>query len=271
MGKELLKWSLVLLLIFAGRKSQSQELQLPFPTASYFSIGVGLTTNTVRDRAHSPLGYRGWGPYAFVGMEDVRDKYISRFRLSYNSFKLKPYGIKKQDKQGNANGTELRVSVGYFRNVRTASESAQYVGGSYAALVNRRAYKLPTNNINGYLVAQSIQLGVMDRWVPSGRYTLASEAEVPVLTALLRPDYMGIKTGLLGTTPSFKKMTKAFSLVTIPDFMAISARTSLHYQTRPWRTDALGGSWDLMYTRLPVLKPLVSNNSSLFYTFQVQK
>ncbi|MCB0637533.1 MAG: hypothetical protein KDC54_12980 [Lewinella sp.] len=247
--------------------------EFPFPgIGEYWTIGVGVPIATTRDRAHSPLAYRGWGLRFWVAYEDIRPRSLWRIETSLNSIGMKAYVRPQQDMRRKAQLRDFQFGFGYYHRLDDGriDDNNQYAGSRLSIRLNNRQYPLPSNNTSSLLLSASIDLGFTDRRrLDNNRWTLTSSVDVPILTALLRPAYIGIIPIVDTPDPKLGDIIQRMRLVGPKHFVHIDFRTRADHAQRPWRSDRILYHWDLMYTDLPAGKPMLSTTSGLGYGYRV--
>lgn len=262
-----MKIRLALFLLFYALILEGQE---PFlqQTGDYITIGIGLPINTVRDKAHSPLAYRGMGLRFFASYEEIRSKRISKVTLSLDNIGLKAYVKPRQDVRRKTSLTDIQLSVGYYRRLGDEDVTAaqhQYLGASYEFQLNAREYPLPANNINGFLLQTSLGIGFLDRRSPDGNddWTITSSARLPLISAIYRPTFIGLPDVLHKAKPGTKEIIKGFKVVTVDKFFKLSANLDLDRFRQPWRSNRYTYNWRIFTTPLPETKSLISTTGAL--------
>ncbi|MGH1434049.1 MAG: hypothetical protein ACRBG0_06275 [Lewinella sp.] len=239
----------------------------------YLTIGVGIPIHTVRDQAHSPFAYRGSGFRVFTNFEEVKDNGVFRLSFSIESATLKAKIKPRQDTKGATELNNMELSVGYYARVGddASSDNRQYVGGAYNLQFNNRSYPLPTNNTQSLLFQSSLSVGALDRRSIDGsdRWMATTRIDLPLLTALYRPTYIGIGPFLHIPKVGGKEFFKNLEIVTLNKFFKIAVGVDADHQARDWRTDRIAYDWSLLYTPLPKTKPMIATVGSLGYGFRV--
>jgi len=267
-----MKITLFLLLVLGPYWLLAQPDTPPLPTGTYWSAGIGIPISTVRDRAHSPLAYRGMGFRTFFTHERIRSNRVFRSQLTLTNVQLRPYSRPKLSSRQAAKLNEVLWTFGYFSQVspNTNPESVQYVGGSFTLHANTRSYPLPSNNKTGFAVALSVNLAGMDRRQLDGNdWTSVSTAEIPLLSLLARPGYVGIPESVAEQKVTFKSIWKPFQVVSLNKFFRLSTQINVDHRRRDWRYDRFSYQWDVFAAGLPRYKPIVSSTSSLGYAYRI--
>ncbi|MEM6771608.1 MAG: hypothetical protein AAF597_13575, partial [Bacteroidota bacterium] len=195
------------LLLTISWSLHGQEITTSLPEGTYLTVGLGIPVHTVRDKINSPLAYRGSGINFRIGVERVRTNWLSQFRIAFSNASLRPRVKPQRDVNKAAQLSDTRISLGLYRRVsaRTA-ENAQYVGLSIAANLDDRRYPLPANNVNGQHYQVGFRVGAFDRrgLTNGNRYAISSQIDVPILTKLYRPTYIGLTPFLHRARPKGK-------------------------------------------------------------------
>lgn len=239
----------------------------------YLTLGVGIPIHTVRDKAHTPLAYRGTGLRIFTHFEEIKDNGIFRLSFSIDNATLKAKVKPSQDTKGAAELNDLTFSVGYYARIGDdlSSDNRQYVGGAYNVQGNSRSYPLPTNNTESLLFQSSLSVGVLDRRSIDGsdRWMATTRVELPIITALYRPTYIGVGPFLHLPKVKGKDFFGNLEVVSLNKFFKITVGIDADHQARDWRSDRLAYEGSLLYTPLPKTKPMIATMGSLGYGFRV--
>jgi hypothetical protein len=239
----------------------------------YLTLGVGIPIHTVRDQAHTPLAYRGSGFRIFTNFEEIKDNGIFRLSFSMDNATLKAKIKPRRDIPGAAELNEIAFSVGYYTGVgeEMNSDNRQYVGVTFNVQANNRSYPLPTNNTQSLLFQSSFSIGALDRRSIDGsdRWTATTRVELPVITALYRPTFIGVGPFLHLPEVKGKDFFGNLDVVTLNKFFKITVGIDADNQVRDWRSDRLAYDWSLLYTPLPKTKPMIATVGSLGYGFRV--
>lgn len=240
----------------------------------YLTLGVGIPIHTVRDQAHTALAYRGVGLRVFANFEEVKDESIYRLAISIDNASLKAKVKPRQDTKGAAQLNDISFSVGYYAKVgnEASKDNQQYLGGAFNVQANNRNYPLPTNNTESLLFQSSFSIGALDRRRIDGSdtWTATTRVELPVITALYRPSYIGVGPFLHIPEVKGKDFFRSCQIVTLNKFFKISVGIDADNQVRDWRSDRLAYDWSLLYTPLPKTKPMIATVGSLGYGFRVR-
>ena len=238
----------------------------------FFTLGVGIPINTVRDRAHSPLAYRGSGFRIFTTYENIRPEGVFRLNFSMDNVSLKAYVRPRQDVKREAGMNDLNLSLAYYTRIGNAENAAdrQYFGGVYYLQVNQREYPLPANNISGFLLHTSLGVGALDqRSLETDQWTLNSTVDLPLVSAIFRPAYIGLPDVLSVQKVKFGTIVRNFHLVTVNQFFKINVGFDFDKTRQTWRTDRYSYNWNLLYTPLPTNKSLLSTTASFNYGYRI--
>ena len=243
-------------------------------TGDYLTIGIGVPVHTARDRAHSALAYRGWGLRLFAGHEKITERGLYRFDLVLDDVTLKAKVRPRGDVRRSAASGNLEMSFGYYRRLNheaAPSNHSQYVGGTYAVQLSNRDYPLPANNLTSVLGHSSLSIGALDRRgiTDNQRWLTTTRVDLPVLTLLYRPSYIGIPPLLHVPHAKFKDAFGTTRLVTVNKFFKLKVGIDVDYQSQAWRTDRVAYDWSILHTPLPAGKPLTAAFGSLGYGFRV--
>jgi len=239
----------------------------------YLTLGVGIPIHTVRDQAHSTLAYRGGGFRIFTNFEEIKDNGVFRLALSFDNASLKAKVKPRRDIGGAAELNDISFSVGYYARVgdELNKDNRQYVGGAFNVQANNRSYPLPTNNTQSLLFQSSFSVGALDRRSIDGSdiWMATTRIELPVITALYQPTYIGVPPFLHIPEVKAKDFFGNFKLVSFNKFFKITVGVDADNQVRDWRSDRLAYDWSLLYTPLPKTKPMIATVGSLGYGFRV--
>lgn len=267
-----MKSLLYLLILCWGLPLMAQEEQ-PLPgEGEYWTLGVGIPITTVRDKTHSPLAYRGRGLRFFTTYENIRPKSVMRVQMSFDNISMKAYVRPRQQVRRSAKLRDFKVGVGYFRSLdgEATGMNQQYVGATWSLQFNNRRYPLPSNNIVGLLAATSFGVGAMDRrQLNNENWFVTTAIELPLLSAVYRPAYIGIPQFLNVPKVKFKQFASKFKIVTVDQFLRLNAEVNVDYARRPWRSDRLIYLAELLYTPIPAPKSFLSATSGLAYGYRV--
>lgn len=242
--------------------------------SEHLTIGVGIMLNTVRDQAHSTFTYNGKGTRFFINYERIRPDWISRMSISFDNAKLKARIKPRRDINRSASLTDFQFSIGYYARLgdQPMLDNQQYVGGSFNVQINSRTYPLPTNNRSGVMLQSSFALGAVDRRSieDAEDWAFTTRFDLPVVTALYRPSYIGIPPFLHIDKVKAKDVIGHFDIVSLGRFLKPTFGIDADFQRKAWRTDRLSYDWNLFYTPLPETKPILSTSGSLGYGFRVR-
>jgi hypothetical protein len=216
------------------------------------------------------LAYRGYGLRFFTSYEEIRPKRISRLTISLDNINLKAYVKPKQDVRRKTSLTDIQLGVGYYRRLGDAgTDQQQYLGGSYEVQLNNREYPLPANNINGFILQTSLGIAVMDRRsLENNNWILTSSAQLPLLSAIYRPGFIGLPEVMNKQKPGFKDIVKGFRLVSVDKFFKLSVGLDLDRFRQPWRSNRYSYDWNVLATPLPETKSLISTTGALRYGYR---
>ena len=242
-------------------------------TSEHLTFGVGISLNTVRDQAHSTLTYNGNGLRFFVSYERIRPDWISRTMLSFDNVTLKTRVKPRQDTRRSGQLSDMQFSVGFYSRLgdNPQADNQQYLGGTFNVQINNRTYPLPTNNRSGVMLQSSFGLGALDRRTISGadNWAFTTRVNLPVITALYRPTYIGIPPFLHIDKVKAKHVFSNFKIVSLDRFFKLELGVDADYQRKDWRTDRISYDWNIFHTPLPETKPITSTSGSLVYGFRV--
>lgn len=243
-------------------------------SSEHLTIGVGITLNTVRDQAHSEFVYNGKGTRFFITYERIRPDWISRMSISFDDVNIKARIKPRRDINRSASSSDFQFSVGYYARVgdQMPTDNQQYVGGSFNIQLNSRNYPLPTNNRTGVMLQSSFALSAVDRRSidDAEDWSFTTRVDLPVVTALYRPSYIGIPPFLHLDKVKAKDFFSNFKIVSLGRFLKPTFGFDADFHRKAWRTDRLSYDWNLFYTPLPETKPILSTSGSLSYGFRVR-
>lgn len=251
----------------------AQEENYFFNSSEHLTLGVGITLNTVRDQAHSVLTYNGKGIRVFVSYERIRPDWVSRMSISFDDVKLKARVRPRRDINGSADMSDMQFSLGYYARLgdQPTGDNHQYVGGTFNIQLNSRTYPIPTNNRTGVMIQSSFGIGALDRRVIDGAddWAFTTRVDMPVLTALYRPTYIGIPPFLHKDKVKARDFFSNFEIVSLNRFFKLSIGADGDFQRKAWRTDRLSYDWNIFHTPLPLSKPVTSTSGSLGYGLRI--
>lgn len=265
----------LLLLSLACTCVRAQEIQPAFGEGTFLTLGLGIPIHTVRDKLHSPLAYRGRGVTVRLEVERVREDWVSQVRLAFSAASLKAKVRPKRDVNKPASLNDLRFGFGLYRRVSAAAvtaESIQYAGLSVALQANSRSYPLPANNVSGNVFRLSARAGVLDRrgLGDNARWSLTSQLDVPFLTRLSRPSYIGLQPFLHRASAKGRDFWKGMTWEGPGGFLGLEARFAADYLAQPWRSDRLEYAFQLGYTPRPDPKSLLFTAGHLSYAYRAR-
>ena len=242
-------------------------------SGEHLTIGVGIAFNTVRDQAHSTLTYNGNGLRFFVSYERIRPDWVSRTMVSFDNVNLKARVKPRRDIRRSASLSDMQLTVGLYARLGDdqLADNQQYVGGTWNLQINSRNYPLPTNNRTGVMLQSSFGVGALDRRTISGAddWAFTTRVNVPVITALYRPTYIGIPPFLHIDKVKAKHVLSNIDIVSFSRFFKFEVGEDGDHQSRAWRTDRLSYDWNIFHTPVPATKPITSTTGSLVYGFRV--
>jgi hypothetical protein len=235
------------------------------PRERYFFLGLGIPLATVRDEAHSPLKYQGFAPTFRLGFENINGDFVSRITASASLGTAKPKTRPKPERM--LSGMEIstfQINYTYYSILNTYKKTDwnSYLGGAATLTFDLRSYNLPSNNLLGYQVNFSLNLGGFSQKQMSDRTRFSYEIFTPIVSYAMRPNYVGMiptKGGNINPQNIFLNGR----LVTIDKLFRLYNRFSLDQQIKPYRAHRLFYSWD--YYNNTVSKPLKSIIGGLGY------
>lgn len=248
----------------------AQENILP-TEGHYLTIGVGVPIHTVRDKAYSPLAYRGTGFRAFLSYEHLQPKVISQLRIEFDNASTKAYVKPKQDVARSGALTNLRLQLAYYFRLGDADvETQSYAGFAYEVEVGAWNFPLPANNTVGFLMQSNLSATYLNRQTLDwDNWALNASASLPLINTVYRPSYIGLSGKI--ATEKFK-ISEVFSDLqwgTFNTLTKLNINVSLDQQKETWRTNRFEYDWKLRYTSLPKGRSLLSTTGALSYGYRV--
>lgn len=266
------KIACLFLLFLCSYALKAQDMALP-THASSITFGIGVPINTHRDKAHSTLAYKGGGIRIYIRTEDYRRNSLFRFQASFDGIsslhaRMRP----KRDINRGAGLSNWEFSWGYYRRVggELRTNDQQYLGLSYNLQINSRRYPLPANNINGFLLQNSLAIaGVDRRRLGDGDWSVTTHLDVPLFSGVYRPSYIGLSPLFHRQKTGFKDMWRQMEWGSWGLFSKVSLGADFNHQIRDWRANRYSLGWDFFHAKRPKEKPFISTTSSLSYGFNV--
>jgi hypothetical protein len=253
----------ILILSFVFHKTEAQDMNPPRQV--YFFLGVGFPIMKVRDQAHSPLKYQGWVPTLRIGHEEINQGFVSRIALSAGfgggAPKSKP---KATQSQSAFEISYFQFSYAYYSLLGGYDTEGwnRYLGGAFTFTFDLRNYNLPSNNLLGYQVNTSLNVGGFVRKKLSDDWRFNYEAITPVISYCVRPNYIGMAPATKGDF-NFKDVIKSGKIVTVNKLFRFYNRFSFDQQINDHRQRRLSYTWD--FHNNVVAKPLQSTSGGLGY------
>jgi hypothetical protein len=213
---------------------------------TYFFLGLGVPLVKVKDLAHSPLTYRGITPTLRVGYESNTTRYLSRISFSASFGSAHPKSKPKAERTLSAlMMTNVQINFAYYKRLGTFSTEGgnSYLGGNFSFYFDMRDYNLPSNNLTGYMVNTSLNVGGFYHNKMSDKWRFNYEAYTPLLTYSLRPNYIGMLP-LKGEDFSPKKILSTGRFATFDKFFRFYNRFAFDQQIKTYRSRRLSYFWD---------------------------
>ena len=235
------------------------------PRAVYFFLGIGLSIIKVRDEAHSSLKYQGFMPTLRIGYEEITEKHVSRIAVSASfgtaAPKTKP---KPQQNISNLEVNNIQVNYTYYQRSGAFDTEGwnRYLGGAFTMTIDMRSYNLPSNNLLGYQVNASLNIGAFIQKKLDAKWRFNYEAFTPILSYALRPSYMGM-IPMKGGDFNAKSVFTNGKIVTINKLFRFYNRFSFDQTINDHRQRRLNYAWD--FHSNTVSKPLKSIVTGLGY------
>ena len=255
----------LLFLIFVSFLPTLKAQETSPPRQVYFFLGVGFPIVKVRDLAHSPLKYHAWTPTLRLGHEDINGDYVSRVTLSAGfgggTTRAKP---KAEQNQSAFDVSYFQVNFTYYRLAGTFNTEGwnRYLGGALTFTVDMRNYNLPSNNLTGYQVNGSLNVGGFIQKKLSDDWRFNYEAFTPVVSYCIRPNYIGMAPSERGDF-NIKNVLKSGRMVTFNKLFRFYNRFSFDQQINDHRQRRLFYAWD--FHNNTVSKPLQSSSGGIGY------
>ena len=228
------------------------------PRDVYFFLGIGLPIIKVRDEAHSSLKYQGFMPTLRVGYEEINQNYVSRIAVSASFGTATPKTTPKpQQNISNLEVNNIQVNYTYYKRSGAFDTEGwnRYVGGAFTMTIDMRSYNLPSNNLLGYQVNTSLNIGGFIQKKLDAKWRFNYEAFTPILSYTLRPTYMGM-IPMKGGDFNAKSVFTNGKIVTINKLFRFYNRFSFDQTINDHRQRRLNYSWD--FHSNTVSKPLKS-------------
>lgn len=251
-----------------------QETVLAGGEGGFLTLGLGIPIHTVRDKVNSPLAYRGTGVNIRLEYERVRENWLGQARLSISTGSLRARLKPRRDVNRPASFSDLRFSLGAYRNLGSVDDdgSLQYGGASVLVNMDDRTYPLPTNNISGMHYRLSGRVGFLDRrGVGNGtRWAATSQIDVPLISRVFRPNYIGLPPLLHQPNAKGGAYWKTTRWRGPGGFLGLEARFALDYRAQDFRSDRLEYTFLLGYTPEPSPKSLLFTAGQLSYAYRAR-
>jgi hypothetical protein len=230
---------------------------------TYFFLGVALPIVKVRDVGHSPQIYQGLGPTLRVGYERIGQKQVARVMGSVTFGGTKPKSKPKSTRQlSSGDITQINFSYAYYQNTNknyVLDDWNGYVGGAFTVMVDMRGYDLPSNNLLGFQMNTSLNIGGFANHSIDRHWQFNYEAFTPILSYSVRPNYVGmfpISVGSLAGRNVTLEMLKAGKLVTVNKLCRFYNRFSFDQHINDHRQRRFSYAWDMLHNR--VSQPMTS-------------
>ncbi len=254
----------ILLLLSICYTTQGQEATPPRNT--YFFVGMGFPIVNVRDQAHSPLLYRGMALSVRMGLERLSNNSVSRFSASLNFGYAAPKMASKKEKHlSRLNLMTTDIGYAYYRLIDKYNTEGwnHYAGGAITFTFDNRSYNLPSNNLFGYQMNTSINVGGFIHKKMNDKWAFNYEAYTPLLSYALRPSYLGMLP-MKGANISPQNMLANGKIVTVNKLFRFYNRFALDNQFKDYRARRLSYTWDF-HANYVAPKPLHSILSGVGY------
>ena len=262
--KNIMKKTLILFLILSFSLSlKGQNSKVPRPV--YFFLGIGLPIIKVRDEAHSSLKYQGFMPTLRVGYEEMTQNHVSRIAVSASFGTASPKtNPKLQQNISNLEVNNIQVNYTYYQRSGAFDTEGwnRYLGGAFTMTIDMRSYNLPSNNLLGYQVNASLNIGGFVQKKLDAKWRFNYEAFTPILSYALRPSYMGM-IPMKGGDFNAKSVFTNGKIVTINKLFRFYNRFSFDQTINDHRQRRLNYAWD--FHSNTVSKPLKSIVAGLGY------
>jgi hypothetical protein len=232
---------------------------------TYFFLGLGVPLVKVKDLAHSPLTYRGIAPTLRVGYESNTTGYLSRISFSASFGSANPKSKPKAERTlSSLMMTNVQFNFAYYKQLGTFSTEGDnsYLGGNFSFYLDMRDYNLPSNNLTGYMINTSLNVGGFYQNKMSDKWRLNYEAYTPLLTYSLRPNYIGMLP-LKGEDFSPKKILSTGRFATFDKFFRFYNRFAFDQQIKTYRSRRLSYFWDYHWNAIS--KPIKSVTGGVGY------
>ena len=232
---------------------------------TYFFLGFSLPIFKIRDEGHSPQTYIGMTPTFRIGYERVGRDVVERISAAVGFGDISPKGKPKPLRQmSSAEVTNFQVTYAQYRRVGDFDTEGynRYVGGAFTFVFDARGYNLPSNNLFGFQVNTSLNVGGFVWKKLSDEFRANYEAFMPFITYSVRPNYIGMVDL---QTEKFKimKVIKSGKVVTVNKAFRFYNRLCIDQQINDHRQRRLAYSWDF-HSNI-VSKPLRSVAAGLTY------
>jgi hypothetical protein len=238
------KYILYIIFTSVSFKSFSQDLGLKNNT--YFFLGLGLPFVKVRDMANSPQTYTGVVPTLRLGYESNNSDRVLRAFVSASFGSTSPKSKPKTDRIiSNMDFSNLQVNFAYYKSLnRNSTEGVNaYLGGGLSLYLDMREYNLPSNNIIGYMVNSSLNIGSFLQRNVDDKWHFNYEGFFPILSHSMRPNYIGMLP-MKGEDFSPKKVLSTGSFVTLNKYFRFYNRFSFDQKIKDYRSRRLFYIWD---------------------------
>jgi hypothetical protein len=230
---------------------------------TYFFLGLGLPIVKVRDVGHSPQIYQGIGTTLRVGYERIGQKEVARLMGSVTFGTAKPKTKLKSTRQlSSADISLVNFSYAYYRNTQAnyaLGDWNSYVGGAFTVLVDMRGYDLPSNNLMGFQMNTSLNVGAFVNRKLDNHWRFNYEAQTPIVSYSVRPNFIGMFPISVGSSAGRNvalEMLKAGKVVTVNKLFRFYNRFSFDQHVNDHRSRRLFYAWEMLHNR--VSQPMTS-------------
>jgi hypothetical protein len=228
------------------------------PRDNYLFLGFAVPLVTVRDEAHSQLKYRGFTPAFRVGFENINGDFVSKLTVSVALGRTKPKTKPKPERMlSGMDVSNIQLNYSYYTILNTYNKKDwnQYLGGAATVTLDLRSYNLPSNNLLGYQINFSLNVGAIVQKQLDDRNRTNYEVFTPLVSYSLRPTYLGMLP-IKGSDMNPMTIFSNGKIVTVDKLFRLYNRFSVDQQIKPYRAHRLFYSWDFHSNM--VSKPLKS-------------
>jgi hypothetical protein len=237
---------------------------------TYFFLGISAPIIKVRDLGHSLQTYRGVATTLRAGYERIGREQVARVTGAVTFGSLSPKAKPKTDRQlSRGEITQIHFSYAFYQRTGAnylPQDWNRYIGGAFTVLVDMRDYNLPSNNLMGFQMNTSLNIGGFVQRALDNRWRFNYEAQTPILSYAVRPNYIGmfpISVGTLNGRNAALQVLKSGKVVTVNKLFRFYNRFGFDQTVKDHRQRRFSYAWEMLHNR--VSQPMTSVIGGLGY------